>query len=175
MLNSPKHSQALFAALALSAYALSASADGRVVINSTNFPDANLREYVAEGDGDNNGVLEDDEYYALKYIVCKNVTNFKGLELLPLESLSINYDDDSPLANEVKTLTLPSFPNLCELFVFNAFGLETLDISANANLTYLRTGQLPRCETSSGQVRSRPSTCRTWGASRPSTVANCPT
>lgn len=143
MLNSPKHSQALFAALALSAYALSASADGRVVINSTNFPDANLRAIIAESDWDENGVVEGEEYDNCRYIYCLEVTNFKGLELLPLESLTIDYDNDSQLANVVKILPLTSFPNLRELFVFNAFGLETLDISANANLTYLRTGQLP--------------------------------
>ena len=132
-------------ALAMTAFSTTAMADG-VVVNETNFPDPALFEYVSGIDWDGNGILEGDEYDYLSYVDCYNVTNFKGLELLPVTAIGFRYtgDVDDERCYAVKSADFSKLcPNLETLNVLNALGLESLDLSGNKKLTSLRLSNCP--------------------------------
>lgn len=135
------------AALAMAAATTTAYADGSVVLNRTNFPDENLYNYLLEFDEDGNGILEGWEYESTYFygFNCADVVNFKGLELFPITRLDIHYNwiEENPLASVVKTIDLSMLPDLEELFINDVLGLETLDISRNTKLTYLRFQYCP--------------------------------
>ena len=119
---------------------------GSVVINPTNFPDDNLREYLLDFDWDGNGILEGDEYDSLGEPWITDVTNFKGLELLSsIWFLHIGYSspDENPLATVVKTIDLSMLPDVEYLYVYGNYGLETLDISHNTKLRSLYISDCP--------------------------------
>ncbi|MCQ2213606.1 MAG: hypothetical protein MJZ36_08215, partial [Bacteroidaceae bacterium] len=133
------------AVLAMSAFSTAAMADG-VVVNETNFPDPALFEYVSGIDWDGNGILEGDEYDYLSYVDCYNVTNFKGLELLPVTAIGFRYtgDVDDERCYAVKSADFSKLcPNLETLNVLNALGLESLDLSGNTKLINLRLSDCP--------------------------------
>ena len=133
------------AVLAMSAFSTAAMADG-VVVNETNFPDPALFEYVSGIDWDGNGILEGDEYDYLSYVDCYNVTNFKGLELLPVTAIGFRYtgDVDDERCYAVKSADFSKLcPNLETLNVLNALGLESLDLSGNTKLINLRLSNCP--------------------------------
>ncbi len=133
------------AVFAMAAFSSTAMADG-VVVNETNFPDPYLRDYVSGIDWDENGILEGDEYDYLSYVDCYNVTNFKGLELLPVKAIGFRYSGDveSELAYKVKSADFSKLcPNLETLNILHAFGLESLDLSGNKKLTRLRLLNCP--------------------------------
>lgn len=133
------------AVLAMSAFSTAAMADG-VVVNETNFPDPALFEYVSGIDWDGNGILEGDEYDYLSYVDCYNVTNFKGLELLPVTAIGFRYtgDVDDERCYAVKSADFSKLcPNLETLNVLNALGLESLDLSGNTKLINLRLYNCP--------------------------------
>lgn len=134
------------AAFAMAAATTTAYADGSVVLNRTNFPDENLYNYLLEFDWDGNGILEGDECGGnLSYFDCRDVVNFKGLELLPIMQLNIYYTwiEENPLASVVKTIDLSMLPDLEGIFIYDVLGLETLDISRNTKLTSLRLSYCP--------------------------------
>ncbi|MDO4824293.1 MAG: hypothetical protein Q4A08_09030, partial [Bacteroidales bacterium] len=133
------------AALAMAAFSSTAMADG-VVVNETNFPDPYLRDYVSGIDWDKNGILEGDEYDYLSYVDCYNVTNFKGLELLPVTAIGFRYfgDPEDEKCYAVKSADFSKLcPNLETLNVLNALGLESLDLSGNTNLISVRLYNCP--------------------------------
>ncbi len=134
-------------ALAMTAFTTTAMADGSVVVNRTNFPDENLYNYLLEFDEDGNGVLEGWEYERTYFygFDCKDVVNFKGIELFPITHLNIYYTwiEENPLASVVKTIDLSMLPDLEGLFIYDVLGLETLDISRNTKLTSLRLSYCP--------------------------------
>lgn len=133
------------AILAMSAFSTTAMADG-VVVNETNFPDPALFEYVSGIDWDGNGILEGDEYDYLSYVDCYNVTNFKGLELLPVTAIGFRYtgDVDDERCYAVKSADFSKLcPNLETLNVLDALGLESLDLSGNTKLISLRLSNCP--------------------------------
>ncbi len=133
------------AVLAMAAFSSTAMA-GSVVINPTNFPDDNLREYLLDFDWDGNGILEGDEYDSLGEPWITDVTNFKGLELLSsIWFLHIGYSspDENPLATVVKTIDLSMLPDVEYLYVYGNYGLETLDISHNTKLISLYISDCP--------------------------------
>lgn len=135
---------ALAAAL-LATATLTANAQ-RVEINEQNFPDENLREYVSGIDWDENGFIEGDEYDYLSYVYCHGVTNFKGLELLPVTAIGLNYSGytESEVAYAVKSADFSTLcPNLETLNVLEALGLESLDLSGNTKLINLRLSNCP--------------------------------
>lgn len=133
------------AVLAMAAFSSTAMADG-VAINETNFPDPYLRDYVSGIDWDENGILEGDEYDYLSYVDCYNVTNFKGLELLPVTAIGFRYfgDPEDEKCYAVKSADFSKLcPNLETLNVLNALGLESLDLSGNTNLISVRLCNCP--------------------------------
>ena len=124
------------AVLAMAAFSSTAMADG-VAINETNFPDPYLRDYVSYQDWDENGILEGDEFYCFEQVSIYNVTNLKGLELLPVTLLYIGYNDDpeDERAYAIKSADFGTLcPNLVELIISTARGLESLDLSRNSKL-----------------------------------------
>ena len=132
------------AATAMVAFATSAKAG--VAINETNFPDEYLRDYVSGIDWDGNGILEGDEYDYLSYVQCYNVTNFKGLELLPVTAIGFQFFGDvgDELAYKVKSADFSKLcPNLETLNILNALGLESLDLSGNKKLISVRLNNCP--------------------------------
>lgn len=123
------------AATAMMAFATSAKAG--VAINETNFPDPYLRDYVSYQDWDENGILEGDEFYCFEQVSIDNVTNLKGLELLPVTLLYIGYngDPEDERAYAIKSADFGTLcPNLVELIISTARGLESLDLSRNSKL-----------------------------------------
>ena len=118
-----------------------------VAVTKENFPDENLYNYLLEFDEDGNGILEGWEYESTYFngFDCKDVLNFKGLELFPITYLNIYYTwiEENPLASVVKTIDLSMLPDLEGLFLYDVLGLETLDISRNTKLTSLRLSYCP--------------------------------
>lgn len=118
-----------------------------VAVTKENFPDENLYNYLLEFDEDGNGILEGWEYESTYFndFDCKDVLNFKGLELFPITHLNIYYTwiEENPLASMVKTIDLSMLPDLEGLFIYDVLGLETLDISRNTKLTSLRLSYCP--------------------------------
>lgn len=135
----------ILAVVAMTAFSTAAMADG-VAINKTNFPDPALFDYVSGIDWDENGILEGDEYDYLSYVDCYNVTNFKGLELLPVTAIGFRYtgDVDDERCYAVKSVDFSKLcPNLETLNVLSALGLESLDLSGNTKLISLRLSNCP--------------------------------
>ncbi len=135
-----------FALAATVMMAFATTAKAGVAINETNFPDPYLRDYVSSIDWDENGILEGDEYDYLSYVDCYNVSNFKGLELLPVTAIGFRYtgDLDDERCYAVKSADFGTLcPNLETLNVLNALGLESLDLSRNTKLINLRLCNCP--------------------------------
>jgi len=101
-----------------------------VAINSTNFPDANFRAYVAEDlDRDGDGALSNEEIRRTTYVSVSNegISSLKGIEYLTaLDSL---YCSD----NKLTSLNLSGNPLLTSLSCdYNQ--LTSLDVSGNSEL-----------------------------------------
>jgi len=83
-----------------------------VKINSTNFPDANFRNYLLEQDYGKDGVLTDGEIKYISSITCygKKIQNLKGIEFFTeLEYLACNN-------NELTALDVSKNTKLTELY-----------------------------------------------------------
>ena len=65
--------------LSLAAFVLTlTNAQASVVINETNFPDENLRNYASQYDEDGNGTLSDAELATITSINAGGILNLKG-------------------------------------------------------------------------------------------------
>lgn len=134
--------------LAMMAFATTAKAD--VVINETNFPDPAMRESVSGYDWDGNGILDNGELKEATAFEFRNVTNFKGLELLTnAEGITIGYrsDEDSDDGYNASARALKSFdasilPKLIGIGFENCLGLESVDATKN-NLTSINIKNAP--------------------------------
>ena len=109
-----------------------ARAAGDIAIDSTNFPDANFREYVSDNfDSDHNGKLSQAEQDAVTEInVESRIINgsLRGIERFSnLERLDC-------FGNQLSTLDVSHNPNLTELDC-DKNKLSTLDVSNNTKLT----------------------------------------
>ena len=124
-----------------------------VVINSSNFPDANFRSYLLSQNYGTDGVLTNAEIADIGYIylLFENIENLKGIEFFT----SLTYLDCSgnklsslDVSNNTRLLTLYCDNN--QLTTINVSGcsalnrftcghnqLNTLDLSKNTNLKYL--------------------------------------
>ena len=104
-----------------------------VLINETNFPDANFRTYVADNlDQDANGTLTDEEISAVTRIDVTNqrISSLVGLEyFIKLQSLSCS-------GNLIENLDLSKNTELTILICENS-PLTELDLSKNTKLTRL--------------------------------------
>lgn len=105
---------------------------GSVVINETNFPDKNFREYVKEYDGDNDGKLSGFEMEAVSemFVAEKNISDLTGIE----HFFGLMYLDCS--GNQLTALNLDKNKSLLTLNCENN-QLETLNVSKNEILFYL--------------------------------------
>ena len=107
------------------------AADG-IDINSTNFPDANLRSYVQQFDKVKDNKLSTAEIEAVKNFDCcnKNIKNMKGIEYFTnVENLDCSY-------NSIETLNVDNLQLLQELTCRNN-KLKKLDLSKNTDLVQL--------------------------------------
>lgn len=95
-----------------------------VKINSTNFPDANFRDYLLEQDYGKDGVLTDGEIKYISSITCygKKIQSLKGIEFFTeLEYLACNN-------NELTALDVSKNTKLTELrCVFNQIKGKAMD------------------------------------------------
>ena len=125
-----------------------------VVINATNFPDANFKEYVMlEVDSNSDGVLSKSEIKNCKRIDCraKGVLQLKGIEFFgELEELwcgnnnisrldiskNVKLKDLSCSCNNIRDLNLKNNLELTQLACDNNM-LERLDLSKNTALEIL--------------------------------------
>ena len=107
------------------------AADG-IDINSTNFPDANLRSYVQTFDTVKDNKLSTAEIEAVMNFDCsgKNIKNMKGIEYFTeVENLDCSY-------NSIETLNVDNLQLLQELTCRNN-KLKKLDLSKNTDLIQL--------------------------------------
>ena len=127
---------ALAALLALLlALTLAALAEGDVAINSTNFPDANFRNYILENIDDGDGVLSEGEIYWTRYldVADHNISSLKGIEFFTeLETLHAPN-------NPIKTLDLSKNTKLRDAVLYDC-QLTSLNVSGCAALDKLECG-----------------------------------
>ena len=111
-----------------------ASAQASVVINSTNFPDENLRNYASQYDADKNGTLSDNELAEITEINAGDITNLKGAEHFKnLEFLCLYYGStENP---SIASIDPSLFPKLYRFSLQDCSGVTTLDFSKNPLLT----------------------------------------
>jgi hypothetical protein len=120
-------------AFILSAVIMSFSAKASVVLNSTNFPDANFRAYVASltnvAEGD---TITDDVINSIDFIDCgsNNISSIDGIEYFTALTWLMCSN------NGLTTLDVSKFVNL-EILECNDNNLTTIDLSKNINLKRL--------------------------------------
>lgn len=126
--------------LALAALTLT-SARASVVINSTNFPDDNLRQQLLDWYDDGDGVLSDEELAENWLFSAENVNNTKGLELLTgLKSLGLTGGEEAT-ATTINAAYLP--PNLEDITIMWYNHITSLDLSSMKKLTTVKVHELP--------------------------------
>ena len=108
-----------------------------VTVNSTNFPDANFRKYVAEEIDDGNGVLDKDELEC-QDIDCseRGIRSLKGIEFFT-ELLSLSCSD-----NAIGELDLSKNKKLEMLYCPNN-SITSLNIKKCRKLVYLTCNNNP--------------------------------
>lgn len=128
--------------LSLAAFVLTlTSAQASVVINETNFPDENLRNYASQYDEDGNGTLSDAELATITIINAGGILNLKGAEhFTNLEELHLwGYYSEEESIREID----PSmFPKLYRFTLGECNGVTALDFSKN---TMFEIIELSRC------------------------------
>ena len=127
--------------LSLAAFVLTlTSAQASVVINSTNFPDENLRNYASEYDEDGNGTLSDAELATITIINAGGILNLKGAEhFTNLEELHLwGYSEEE----SIREIDPSMFPKLYRFTLGECNGVTALDFSRN---TMFETINLSRC------------------------------
>ena len=131
--------------LAISAFVpyipLTVNAASNVSINSTNFPDANFRQYVKDKfDKDENSKLSTDEIKAVTKINCddKNISSLTGIyNFTELEEL---HCDNNPNLTALD-LTYANLSKLRTVYCQNC-GLKTVAIHPSINNVYLKNNKL---------------------------------
>lgn len=110
-----------------------ASAD--VVINETNFPDANFRAYLLSQPYGEDGIITDDEISEITFmqVECLEISSLKGIEFFT--SLTFLYCG----LNKLTSLDMSKNVALTNL-VCGENQLTTLDVSNNEVLTFLSCG-----------------------------------
>lgn len=127
--------------LSLAAFVLTlTSAQASVVINETNFPDENLRNYASEYDEDGNGTLSDAELATITIINAGGILNLKGAEhFTNLEELHLwGYSEEE----SIREIDPSMFPKLYRFTLGECNGVTALDFSRN---TMFETINLSRC------------------------------
>ena len=127
--------------LSLAAFVLSlTSAQASVVINETNFPDENLRNYASQYDEDGNGTLSDAELATITSINAGGILNLKGAEhFTNLEELLLwGYSEEE----SIREIDPSMFPKLYRFSLGECNGVTALDFSKN---TMFETIELSRC------------------------------
>ena len=115
------------------------SAQASVVLNETNFPDENLRNYASQYDEDGNGTLSDAELAAITDINAGGILNLKGAEHFKnLGELHLwGYSEEEC----IREIDPSMFPKLYRFSLGDCWGVTSLDFSQNAllqdlNLSY---------------------------------------
>ncbi|KGF07132.1 hypothetical protein HMPREF1634_05835, partial [Tissierellia bacterium S7-1-4] len=128
----------------------------KIIINETNFPDPNFREYVKTFDTSHDNALSQYELVAVREINVKEkkianlkgIEHFIGLEVLdcsknPLTALELSKNTElisiNCIGNQLTTLNLSKNKNLKNLYC-SENQLTTLDLSENINLKILYCG-----------------------------------
>lgn len=127
--------------LSLAAFVLTlTSAQASVVINETNFPDENLRNYASQYDEDGNGMLSDSELATITSINAGGILNLKGAEhFTNLEELHLwGYSEEQ----SIREIDPSVFPKLYRFTLGDCNGVTALDFSKN---TIFETIELSRC------------------------------
>jgi len=127
--------------LSLAAFVLTlTSAQASVVINETNFPDENLRNYASQYDEDGNGTLSDAELATITSINAGGILNLKGAEhFTNLEELLLwGYSEEQ----SIRQIDPSMFPKLYRFTLGECNGVTALDFSRN---TMFETIELSRC------------------------------
>ncbi|MBO5466251.1 MAG: Ig-like domain-containing protein [Prevotella sp.] len=140
--------------LSLAAFVLTlTSAQASVVINETNFPDENLRNYASQYDEDGNGTLSDAELATITIINAGGILNLKGAEhFTNLEELHLwGYSEEE----SIREIDPSMFPKLYRFTLGECNGVTALDFSRN---TMFETIELSRC--SNVQVLSLPASVK---------------
>ena len=108
------------------------SAQASVVINETNFPDENLRNYASQYDEDGNGTLSDAELASVTEINAGGILNLKGAEHFKnLEELHLwGYSEEE----SIKAIDPSVFPKLYRFTLQDCWGVTSLDFSKNTQL-----------------------------------------
>jgi len=117
-----------------------ASAQASVVINETNFPDENLRNYASQYDEDSNGTLSDAELVTITNINASGILNLKGAEHFKnLEELHLwGYSEEQ----SIREIDPSVFPKLYRFTLGDCNGVTSLDFSKN---TMFETIDLSHC------------------------------
>ena len=127
--------------LSLAAFVLTlTSAQASVVINETNCPDENLRNYASQYDEDGNGTLSDAELATITSINAGGILNLKGAEHFKnLEELLLwGYSEEE----SIREIDPSMFPKLYRFSLGECNGVTVLDFSRN---TMFETIELSRC------------------------------
>ena len=111
------------------------SEDTSIIINSTNFPDDNFRNYLLEQSYGKDGVLTEDEISKIKSIDVheKNISSLKGIEYFT--SLKTLY-----CTNNLLTALDVSKNTALTMLLCSCNQLTVLDVSKNIALTSLSCG-----------------------------------
>ncbi len=113
-----------------------ANSTSGIELNSTNFPDANFRNWILNNiSGASDGWLTDAEIARVAYIDCssKSIASLKGIEFFTaLTKLDCN-------SNQLRTLDVSKNTALTSLYC-RGNQLTSLDVSKNTALTYLNCG-----------------------------------
>ena len=106
-----------------------------IEINSTNFPDANFRNYLLEQDYGKDGIITGDEINSITRLDVrkKNISNLTGIE----HFTAMTYLDSG--ANQLSTIDISKNTALRILYC-NYNQLTSLDISRNTSLAYVDCG-----------------------------------
>ena len=109
------------------------SAQASVVINETNFPDENLRNYASQYDEDGNGTLSDAELATITSINAGGILNLKGAEhFTNLEELHLwGYSEEE----SIQEIDPSVFPKLYRFSLMDCNGVTALDFSKNTMFT----------------------------------------
>ena len=130
------------------------AASGDVEINTTNFPDANFRAYVATFDKNNNGILSKSERNSVYKISCsgKGITSLEGIKHFP--NITALYCNSNQLTgdldlqwnqelvtvacelNQIADIVFGANTNLQQLACTNN-KITSLNIAKNTGLLYL--------------------------------------
>ena len=127
--------------LSLAAFVLTlTSAQASVVINETNFPDENLRNYASQYDEDGNGTLSDAELATITIINAGGILNLKGAEhFTNLKELHLwGYSEEE----SIREIDPSMFPKLYRFTLGECNSVTTLDFSKNTMFGQI---ELSRC------------------------------